>query len=182
MEKRRFVTQLGVILGAFVVSLFLFRCGPGLSTLDRSNNGNKTSTPNTVLPSAISGLRTWLKSDAGITIATGVSNWMDQSGIGNDFDQATAGSQPGFVGSDSLFNGRSSLTFSGSQSLGRSVGDSTFGTSEATWAVVSPSTPASLRELFLRLENREPAPSTTAGELLPRNKGAPPISTLNSSR
>jgi hypothetical protein len=136
MEKRRFVTQLGVILGAFVVSLFLFRCGPGLSTLDRSNNGNKTSTPNTVLPSAISGLRTWLKSDAGVTIATGVSNWMDQSGIGNDFDQATAGSQPGFVGSDSLFNGRSSLTFSGSQSLGRSVGDSTFGTSEATWAVV----------------------------------------------
>ncbi|MBY0471895.1 LamG domain-containing protein [bacterium] len=137
MKKRHIVTQLGMTLGALVVSFFLFRCGPGLSILNSSTNDNKT-TPAvvTVPPSTISGLRTWLKSDAGVTIATGVSNWGDQSGIGNDFDQATAGSQPGFIASDSLFNGYSSLSFNGSNSLARSVGDSTFGTSEATWAVV----------------------------------------------
>jgi hypothetical protein len=45
-------------------------------------------------PKQLPGLVLWLRADAGITIATGVSNWADQSGSGNNFAQATPGNQP----------------------------------------------------------------------------------------
>lgn len=41
----------------------------------------------------------WLRADRGITVATGVSSWADQSGNGNHFVQATSVRQPAFVSS-----------------------------------------------------------------------------------
>lgn len=45
-------------------------------------------------PSNLSGLVLWLRSDRGITIATGVSSWADQSGNGNTPTQGTPSAQP----------------------------------------------------------------------------------------
>lgn len=41
----------------------------------------------------------WLDASKGITIATGISAWADQSGYNNDVVQATAGRQPAFTAS-----------------------------------------------------------------------------------
>ncbi|GEM_PF-4150300 len=56
-------------------------------------------------------LNLWFKADAGITIATGVSNWADQSGNGNDVSQATGGDQP--TVSPGALNGNDMLLFDG---------------------------------------------------------------------
>lgn len=48
-----------------------------------------------------------------ITIATGVSQWNDKSGYGNNVTQATGGSQP----TETTLNGLNALAFSGSQSI-----------------------------------------------------------------
>lgn len=65
-------------------------------------------------PPSISGCKLWLRADRGITLVSGnVSAWADQSGNGNNVSQATAGLRPPYVASDSNFNGRPSLTFSG---------------------------------------------------------------------
>lgn len=45
-------------------------------------------------PKRVPGLRVWLDADLGVTIATGVSAWADQSGTGNNVSQAVPGSQP----------------------------------------------------------------------------------------
>ena len=46
------------------------------------------------VPSSIPGCKLWLRSDLGIKISTGVSQWNDQSGNGNNVVQATSGKQP----------------------------------------------------------------------------------------
>ena len=48
------------------------------------------------LPTDISGLSLWLDADDAttITIATGVSQWDDKSGVGNDVSQLSASLQP----------------------------------------------------------------------------------------
>lgn len=50
------------------------------------------------------GLRMWLRADVGITLATGVSAWADQSGNGNNVVQGTAGNQPAYVASGGANN------------------------------------------------------------------------------
>jgi hypothetical protein len=39
----------------------------------------------------------WLRADLGVTLATGVSSWADQSGNGYNFVQAAGGNQPEFI-------------------------------------------------------------------------------------
>lgn len=65
----------------------------------------------TFSPSSLTNLRGWYKSDVGITIATGVSQWDDQSGNGNHLVQATGGAQP--VVTAAAINGRDAITFDG---------------------------------------------------------------------
>lgn len=45
----------------------------------------------------------WLRADRGVTVATGVSSWADQSGNGNHVVQATSSRQPALM--SSLYNG-----------------------------------------------------------------------------
>lgn len=44
------------------------------------------------------GLEAWYKADTGVTVATGVSQWDDQSGAGHHLLQATAANQPIYLG------------------------------------------------------------------------------------
>jgi hypothetical protein len=62
-------------------------------------------------PADLTNLRAWYKSDAGITIATGVSQWNDQSGNGNHLVQANPARQP--VVTAGAINGLPVITFDG---------------------------------------------------------------------
>lgn len=55
------------------------------------------------------GLTLFLRSSIGITIATGISQWSDQSGSGNHLAQATGSAQPTLV--SSVYNGRPCARF-----------------------------------------------------------------------
>lgn len=62
--------------------------------------------------SVIAGMKLWLRSDVGITSAGAppfVSAWADQSGLGNDFSQATGFKQPPLNTADANLNGRRSI-------------------------------------------------------------------------
>lgn len=63
-------------------------------------------------PKSFSGLVLWCKSDVGITIATGVSQWNDLSGSANHLIQGTAANQPAYVTTGR--NGKPELRFDGS--------------------------------------------------------------------
>lgn len=74
-------------------------------------------------PLAVSGSTAllWLRGDLGITIATGVSTWADQSGQSNDLTQATGGNQPSFESAG--FGGQPSVLFDGAAHwMGRAAG------------------------------------------------------------
>lgn len=59
-----------------------------------------------VLPSAISDLAVWLIGDTGKTVSGGlVTNWADQSGNGNDFEQPTVADQPTDASDHLIFDG-----------------------------------------------------------------------------
>jgi Secretion system C-terminal sorting domain len=62
-----------------------------------------------------SNLKLWLKANAGVTGTTNVSNWADQSGLGNNAFQATPANQPALVLNDLNFN--PSINFYGSTSI-----------------------------------------------------------------
>jgi len=65
-------------------------------------------------PKALSGLTAWYRADMGITIATGVSAWADQSGTGDpnkNAVQATTTRQPAYNASNANFAGKPTLTF-----------------------------------------------------------------------
>jgi lysophospholipase L1-like esterase len=62
-------------------------------------------------PLQLTSLRAWYKSDVGITIATGVSQWNDQSGNGNHLVQATGGAQP--LRTNNSINNLPAITFDG---------------------------------------------------------------------
>ena len=62
-------------------------------------------------PASLTSLRLWVKSDTGITIATGVSQWDDLSGNANHLVQATGANQP--VVTNSAINGLPAITFDG---------------------------------------------------------------------
>ncbi len=58
------------------------------------------------LPNELPNLQLWCRFNKGITVATGVSQWDDQSGNGNHLKQATAGNQPALQSDGSiLFDG-----------------------------------------------------------------------------
>lgn len=64
-------------------------------------------------PLDISGLVGWWRADLGITIATGVSAWTDQSGTGNHLAQGAPANQPLFSASVAALGGRPALTYDG---------------------------------------------------------------------
>lgn len=65
-------------------------------------------------PASVSGLFGWWRADASdITIATGVSAWVDRVN-GHALTQATGANQPSFSASDANFNDHGSITFDGS--------------------------------------------------------------------
>lgn len=66
---------------------------------------------NLVLPGGITGTVFWVKGDVGVTVTTDVSNWADQSGIGNDAFQNTAANQPSLL--NNAVNFHSAIDFSG---------------------------------------------------------------------
>lgn len=73
----------------------------------RVDGGGALTTPISIFGG--SSVLCWLRGDLGITIATGVSAWADQSGNGNDFIQNTAGNHPSYNASG--LNGRGTLGF-----------------------------------------------------------------------
>lgn len=76
------------------------------------NNSSKISA-NTPLwsPAKLTNLKAWYKSDKGISIATGVNQWFDQSGNNNHLNQVTLGRQPTVISSE--INGYPGLIFDG---------------------------------------------------------------------
>ena len=62
-------------------------------------------------PAQLTNLRGWWDAALGITIATGVSQWDDQSGNGNNLLQAVGVSQPTVTAS--AINGRPGILFDG---------------------------------------------------------------------
>ncbi|HMQ87875.1 MAG TPA: right-handed parallel beta-helix repeat-containing protein, partial [Flavilitoribacter sp.] len=84
------------------------------------------------------GLKVWLKGNAGITQATGVSVWADQSGSANDVIQATASRQPAYNSNAINFN--PAPQFDGSNDILRNAaidGGSTTGTNSREIIVVT---------------------------------------------
>lgn len=88
----------------------------------------------------LSGLKLWLKADAGVTQSGGtVSAWADQSGNGNDVTALTTG--PAYTAS--AINGHPGLTFTdNSQILTRSNSPLSSGTGPRTAIVVAKTTDA----------------------------------------
>ena len=83
-------------------------------------------------PHGVLGLRFWVRADLGVTIATGVSQWNDQSGWGDSNQklvQATGANQPAFSASVAALGNKPSLNFNGT---------SHFMTSASTWATPQP--------------------------------------------
>jgi hypothetical protein len=74
-------------------------------------NVSAPATPLTIITSVP--VLQWIRADLGITLATGVSAWADQSGNGHHFTQGTGSSQPLYNASDFTLNGRPSVTGDG---------------------------------------------------------------------
>lgn len=90
-------------------------------TQTRSRSGVAVTDPAFSQPAApltIPNLELWLRSDLGITLASGkVASWVDQSGnSGRDCAQATAGNQPAYTVSNAGFNNKPTLDFDGATS------------------------------------------------------------------
>lgn len=65
------------------------------------------------VPQRSANMRLWLRSDSGVLTSGGsVTDWLDQSGFGNNANQPTGGSRPGFT--SSAVNGQPALDFNGS--------------------------------------------------------------------
>lgn len=87
------------------------------------------------LPSQLSGIQDWWRSDSGITTATGVSHWVGKVN-GIDLAQATGANQPSFNATDANFNGRPSLTGNGTSQVLTTSSNLTMGTTTAfVWFV-----------------------------------------------
>lgn len=84
-----------------------------------------------------SGLKMWLKADAGVTKdgSNYVSSWADQSGYANDGTQGTSASQPLWV--SNVVNGKPVLRFDGSNDFLTTGTNSSLVSSDFTYFVVS---------------------------------------------
>lgn len=72
------------------------------------------------LPTALSGLKLWLRADLGISLnGSNVSAWADQSGTGNNVTQGTGANQPAYV--TNAIGGRPAIQTSGSQNLANAL-------------------------------------------------------------
>jgi hypothetical protein len=94
-------------------------------------------------PQALSGLRAWYRSDLGITIATGVSQWNDLSGNGNHLLQAAGPSQP--TRTLGVINGSPAIVFSAASTMAASF---TLGQPSTLFAVVRADTWGDTNTLF----------------------------------
>lgn len=87
----------------------------------------------------IANLYTWYRADKGVTTATGVSLWADQSVSAKDGAQATAGSQPVYNTTSNLINFNPDLGFDGTNDvLANSAISHTATNGEDFFAVVLP--------------------------------------------
>jgi hypothetical protein len=73
--------------------------------------------PGTFQPNWFSTCILWLRSDLGITIATGVSQWNDITTNAHNATQATGSLQPTYTSSNGGFGGRPTLNATGTQFL-----------------------------------------------------------------
>lgn len=71
----------------------------------------------TFSPLALPNIRSWFRADLGVTIATGVSNWVDQSGKSTPLTQSTGATQPTRNNSDAAYGGQATLSFNGAQGM-----------------------------------------------------------------
>lgn len=77
------------------------------------------SSVSTFSPIAITGIAAWWRGDLGKTIATGVSQWNDQSGIGDtnrNLVQAVGAKQPTVNATDAAYNNQTTLSFASASS------------------------------------------------------------------
>lgn len=100
----------------------------GVSRTDETNLQGRLWQPSILRPTL------WLDAadQSTITVATGVSEWRDKSGSGNNFAQATAGSQPAYT--IGTVDGKNVVSFDGTKSLAR--GTITFGDGDGSLYVV----------------------------------------------
>jgi hypothetical protein len=78
--------------------------------------GGGSAAPPPVTPLTIFGAASvlqWCRADLGVTVATGVSVWADQSGNGKDYLQATAANQPTLTAADATLNNLPTIGFDG---------------------------------------------------------------------
>jgi hypothetical protein len=97
----------------------------------------------------ITGLKLWLRADAGVTLSgSGVSNWADQSGNGNDVSQATGAYQPTVT--PASINGLPGINFSATQGLTGATTLLASGSPRTVIAVIKPtSTTDCLMQIFV---------------------------------
>jgi PKD repeat protein len=64
------------------------------------------------------GISLWLRADAGVTtVSNAVSQWSDQSGMGLNVSQATAGNRPTLVNNVTSLNNRPAISFNGTSNF-----------------------------------------------------------------
>jgi hypothetical protein len=98
----------------------------------------------------LTNLYTWYRADKGVTTATGVNLWADQSVTLKDLTQATAGAQPVYNNTANLINFNPTLTFDGTNDVLSNTTISHSGTNgEDMFAVVLPnSVPAGVHDII----------------------------------
>lgn len=89
----------------------LTKIGRGVKVGRGVKIGSTNPTPLTIIKSVP--VLQWIRGDLGITLATGVSAWADQSGNAHHFTQATGGAQPLYTAADATLNNRPSITADG---------------------------------------------------------------------
>jgi hypothetical protein len=94
----------------------------------RQHNALFSTPENRLTPKNLANLLGWWRADAGITLATGVSAWADQSGNGATLSQATGTAQPTYlaVNGGSAFGGMPALSFASAST--QTLANGTFAT------------------------------------------------------
>ena len=130
------------------------------------------STPLTIITSVP--ISQWVRGDLGITIATGVSQWNDQTVNARHFTQATGSAQPTYNATDATLNNQPTLSFDG---VGQLL--------DSTWVRTAPATTASWISAIIKQSNWTAGhgiiADKTAVTLMARQIGASPAITQVSS-